>query len=259
MSSITPLSPSLDRVVVVLVEPQNPDNIGGVVRAMLNMGLTRLRIVNPRIYDADRISAAAHRSEPFQENIEIFDNLVDALADVNFLVAATRRHRELSPSVGTPRELAPEVLAHTQFGISAIIFGREDDGLPSHIVQRSHRQLAIPTDPDYASLNLAQAVLLVLYELRLAAGGDSLPAVFEPRFDPRDPPATEAQFTDAVDSILDALGKAGFFKPGQEEVKRIKVDRLLRRIQPVESEAGLLRAMGYVLGQALGGREIGDE
>ncbi len=252
MSANTTLSsPSLNQIVIILMEPQNPDNIGGVVRAMMNMGLTRLRLVRPRVFDAERVSAAAHRSESFQDGIEFFDNLADALTDVNFLVAATRRNRELSPTIGTPRQLAPEVLAHTQIGLSAIIFGREDDGLPSDIVQRSHRQLVIPTDPTFASLNLAQAVLLVLYELWLAANGEQLAEIFDARFDPRDPPATEAQFTDAIDSILDALGKAGFFKPGQEESKRIKVDRLLRRTQPVESEAALLRAIGYVLGQAL--------
>jgi TrmH family RNA methyltransferase len=257
LSLPTPKS-ALDQVVIVLVEPQNPDNIGGVVRAMMNMGLTRLRLVNPRIYDPERVSAAAHRSENFQANIGFFDNLADALADVTLVVAATRRHRELSPHVNTPRVLAPEILAHTQIGTPAILFGREDDGLPSDIVQRAHRQLVIPTDPVYASLNLAQAVLLAAYELRLAAAGDVIPPIHARRFDPKDPPASEAQFREAVDSILEALGKAGFFKPGQEPAKRIKVDRLLRRTQPTSSEAGLLRAMGYVLGQALGEKEIED-
>lgn len=241
-------SPALDRVIIVLVEPQNPANIGFVVRAMMNMGLTRLRLVNPKRYEPDIVTAAAHRSEEFQAGIEFFDDLPSALADVNLTVAASNRRRTLASTTLTPKGLAPILLDYTRLGAPAILFGREDWGLSNEVVQRCHYQLSIPTS-DYASLNLAQAVLLTAYELRQAA---TRPAAAIPAdLDPRDPPASEGEFTAAVDSILNTLERAGFFKPGQEPAKRIKMDRLLRRTKPVSSEAGLLRAMGYVLDRAI--------
>jgi TrmH family RNA methyltransferase len=236
----------LDRVIFVLVEPQHSLNVGMVIRAMMNMGLSRLRVVNPREWDAFIISAAAHRSEAFQERIEFFDTLADALKDVNLVVSTSNRRRRLGPEILPPDELSPIILDYARVGTPAILFGREDWGLPNEVVQRSHYQLYIPTSPEYASLNLAQAALLVAYELRRAVvqPRDDLPRA---AIDPKDPPATEAEFTAGVEMILEALGRAGFFKPGQEPAKRMKIDRLLRRTKPTASEAALLRAMGHVL------------
>ncbi len=241
--------PILDRIIIVLVEPQNPDNIGGVVRAMMNLGLKRLRLVKPKRYDPLRISSAAHRSTEFQQGIEFFDDLPSALADVNLTVAASNRQRRLGPSILSPKNLAPILLDHTRVGTPAILFGREDWGLPNEVVQHCHYQVSIPTNLEFQSLNLAQAVLLISYELRQSALPDE--NVFPTTIDPYDPPATEAQFTEAVDSILNVLERVRFFKPGQEPAKRMKIERLLRRTQPVSSEAGLLRAIGYSLDRAL--------
>jgi TrmH family RNA methyltransferase len=240
----------LNNIVIVLVEPLQSGNIGMVVRALMNMGLSRLRIVNPHHYDPDIVSAAAHRSQEFQKTIEFYDDLADALADVNLVVAASNRRRELGPEMMPPDELAPIILEHAEIGTPAILFGREDWGLPNEVVYRSHYQLYIPVNPEYASLNLAQAVLLTTYELRRAVltPREDLPVI---TIDPRDPPATDAEFRAAIDAILEALGKAGFFKPGQEPAKRLKVDKILRRTRPTSSEAGLLRAMGYVLDREL--------
>jgi TrmH family RNA methyltransferase len=241
--------PALEHVVVVLVEPQNPDNIGGVVRAMMNMGLTRLRLVNPKRYDPLRVASAAHRSHEFQENIEFYDDLATALADVNLTVAVSSRKRRLGPPIRTAKALAPILLDHTRVGTPAILFGREDWGLPNEVVQHCHFQLSIPATAEYQSLNLAQAVLVVAYELSQAVSPTV--GLVPSKVDPLDPPATEAEFKAAVDSILDVLAKVGFFKPGQEPAKRMKLERLLRRAQPVSSETGLLRAMGYVLERRL--------
>ena len=236
----------LQNIVFVLVEPQHSLNVGMAIRAMMNTGLSRLRVVRPREWNTFIISAAAHRSEAFQERIEFFDTLDEALKDVNLIVSTSNRRRELSPPIMPPDELAPIIFEHARVGTPAILFGREDWGLPNEVVYRSHYQLYIPTDPGYASLNLAQAVLLTGYELRRAViqPRDDLPSV---TIDPKDPPASEEAFRAGVEMILEALGRAGFFKPGQEPAKRMKVDRLLRRTRPTVSEAALLRAMGHVL------------
>ena len=242
----------------MLVEPRHPDNIGGVVRAMMNMGLTRLRLVNPAEYNPERVEVAAHRSAEFRAGIAIYNDLTAALADVSLVVAASSRQRRLSPRVATPRDLAPAILDHTRVGSPAILFGREDWGLPNEVVDQAHYQLIIPADPAYSSLNLAQAVLLTAYELRQAAIDEA--TILPASGDPADPPAAEAEFAAAIDSLHEVLQTAGFYKPGQEPAKRIKLERLLRRAQPTSSEAGLLRAMGYVLGRAIeDGRQEGAE
>lgn len=244
MTNLIP-SPELSNIIIVLVQPQNPANIGGVVRAMMNMGLSQLRLVKPKRYNPEHISAAAHRSEAFQKTIRFYDDLPSALTEVNLTVAASNRIRRLGPQVLTPKELAPLLLDHARVGTPAILFGREDWGLPNEVVQRCHYQVSIPTNPDYQSLNLAQAVLIIAYELwQAATAGQSMPP---PNIDPKDPPATETEFNAALESILTVLDRTGFFKPGQEPAKRIKVERLLRRTHPTAGEAGLLRAMGYVL------------
>ncbi len=240
-------TPALDRIIIILVEPRDPSNIGGVVRAMMNMGLQRLRLVNPLVYSPERVEAAAHRSAIFREGIEVYDDLPSALADANLVVAASARRRRLAPRGGTPRQLAPILLDHTRTGSPAILFGREDWGLPNEVVDQAHYQLSIPTDPAYPSLNLAQAVLLTAYELRQAAVAETGEAAM--LLDSDDPPATEAEFTAALDSLHTVLQVAGFYKPGQEPAKRLKLGRLLRRAQPTSSETGLLRAIGYVLGK----------
>ncbi|HHB91006.1 MAG TPA: RNA methyltransferase [Anaerolineae bacterium] len=236
----------LKNIIFILVEPQHALNVGMAIRAMMNTGLTRLRVVRPREWDPFIISAAAHRSEAFQERIEFFDDLDEALHDVNLVISTSNRRRELSPEILPPDELAPIIFEHARVGTPAILFGREDWGLPNEVVYRSHYQLYIPTDPSYASLNLAQAVLLTGYELRRFAlhPRADLPTV---QVDPKDPPASEGEFRAGVTMILEALGRAGFFKPGQEPAKRMKIDRLLRRTKPTRSEAALLRAMGHVL------------
>ncbi len=250
MSTLPP--PNLAHVTIVLVEPRSSENIGGVVRAMMNMGLSRLRLVRPLTFERERILAAAHRSERFLAAIELYDDLEPALADCNLIVATSSRCRRLSPRLATPRQLAPIILAHTRVGYPALLFGREDFGLPNTVVDQAHYQLIIPTDPTYPSLNLAQAVLLTAYELRLAAcdEGTVLPDVI----DPDDPPATDAELTAAIEMLHAGLQAVGFYKPGQEPAKRIKLGRLLRRANPTSAEAGLIRAMGYVLSKRASGR-----
>ena len=246
MSSPLP-APSLDRIVIILVEPRDPSNIGGVVRAMMNMGLKRLRLVNPLVYSPERVEAAAHRSTAFREGIECYDDLASALADVNLVVATSSRPRRLTPRTGTPRQLAPVLLDHSRTGTPAILFGREDWGLPNEVVDQAHFQLVIPTDPAYPSLNLAQAVLLTAYELHQVAVDEG--GILRTHLDSEDPPATEGEFVAALDSIHAVLQVAGFYKPGQEPAKRLKLGRLLRRAPPTSSETALLRAIGYVLGR----------
>jgi TrmH family RNA methyltransferase len=165
----------LQNVVVVLNEPQNLVNIAGVVRAMMNMGLGRLRLVQPAEFDAWRIGGIAHRSEDLVKRAEVFDSLPDAVADAVFVVGTTARARTAQRNYVRPRNVAGTIVERAQAGTVALLFGREDRGLENEALDLCHAAAVIPTTVEHSSLNLAQAVLLLSYEVLLAAGGEGGP------------------------------------------------------------------------------------
>ncbi len=163
--------PGLDRVVIVLAEPRLAINIGTVARAMKNMGLTRLRLVNPAEMDLDRALLSGHRTQDIIDSMGVFESLDAAVADCHRVVGLTARPRRHEWVVSSPREEVPELLERLRDGEQvAFLFGREQSGLTNEELERCDTLLTVPTRPDYASLNLAQAVLIMSYELFLGAG-----------------------------------------------------------------------------------------
>lgn len=231
-------SEALDSIIVVLHRPRKLVNIAGTVRAMKNMGLHRLRLVQPAEYNEFEIEGIAHRSADVLEHTTIHETLDDALADAIFVAGTTARPREAGPPVALPRELAPTLLQHTAEGPVALLFGPEDNGLNNQDLDRCHARLVIPTNPGYASLNLAQAVLLISYELRMAAEQPVAPA-------PRRPfrPASAAQLEELFGVFERALWGIEFFKAHQAEAMMRTVRSLTHRAAPDVREAGLLKAM----------------
>ncbi len=177
-------SSPLDNVVVVLNEPQNLVNIAGVVRAMKNMGLWRLRLVRPAEFDSWRIGGIAHRSQDVLDEAEIMDSLAGALADAVYVVGTTARARTAQRNYVRPREVAPKIVEHARDGVVALLFGREDRGLGNEALDLCNAAAIIPTNPDYSSINLAQAVLLLSYEVFLAAEGSRGPPSQGPTLHP---------------------------------------------------------------------------
>src|SRR5581483_8904312 len=158
----------LSSVVVVLYEPQDPVNIAATIRAMKNMGVARLRLVRPVPYEAIRLEGIAHATMDIIERIERFDSFDDAVADCVRVVGFTARRRAAKLRVIDPKVAASELLEMADDGLVAVVFGREDNGLPNDILDRVHAAVTIPTT-NHASLNLAQAALIALYELHLSA------------------------------------------------------------------------------------------
>ena len=156
-------------VTVVLYESQDPINIGAVVRAMKNMGAVDLRLIRPCPYDKNRLEQIAHDTRDVVERIQHFDTIDEALADCRYVVAFSGRRRAAKWDRHTPRTAAVDLLAHAQHGRVAIMFGREDHGLPNDALDRAHAVATIPTT-EHFSLNIAQACLLALYECHLLAG-----------------------------------------------------------------------------------------
>lgn len=229
----------LSKVHVVLFEPQNPINIAAVIRAMKNMGVSSLRLVRPCEYDPYRVEGIAHDTADIIERIQHFDDLDAALADCIYVAAYTARRRAAKWVIRDPRESAADVIASVPNGHVALVFGREDKGLPNEALDRARVVVNIPTT-DHASLNLAQAVLVALYELHLAAG-DATRTVGPPRDEA--PPATSEQYERLFDNAAQALEIIAFFKTRFPEHIMRSVRSLAFRANPDAREIELLRAM----------------
>jgi TrmH family RNA methyltransferase len=230
----------LESIVVVLYQPQDPVNIGGTIRAMKNMGLRRLRLVAPAAFDPYAIEGIAHRSDDLVGTTELYHDLDAALADCSFIAGTSARPRTARQQLARPRELAPELLARTQEGTVALLFGREDNGLPNEALDRCHRLAMVPADPAYASLNLAQAVLIMCYELRLAAGAAEQPFKLPSR---QLPPASAAQLEQLFQTMERSLWAIEFFKAHLAEGMMRTLRSLVHRAEPDAREADLLKAM----------------
>lgn len=231
----------LSNVVVVLHEPQNLVNIAGTVRAMMNMGLSRLRLVRPAEFDAYRITGIAHRGDFLVDQAEIHDTLADALADAVFVLGTSARARTAHRNYGRPRELAGQVLEQASGGTVVVLFGREDRGLSNQALDLCNRVAIVPTLPEYKSLNLAQAVLIVAYELFLAA--HEMSAL--PRGRRATEPATNAELEETYAVLQRGLDRIDFFTRRAPEGVMRTLRTIIARAGPDTQEAGILRAIGY--------------
>jgi TrmH family RNA methyltransferase len=229
----------LSRVAVVLVEPQDYINIAASVRAMANMGITHLRLVRPVPYDAVRLEGIAHNTRPIIDAIKHFDSFDAAVADCVRVVGFTARRRAAKWRIIDPKVAASEVLTAAHEGTVALVFGREDSGLPNEVLDRVHSAVIIPTS-EHSSMNLAQAVLIGLYELHLAAG-DATRVVAPPRKDA--PPATEAELEQFYADASASLDAIEFFKTRHIEHIMRTVRSLTARAAPDSRELSLMRAM----------------
>ena len=229
----------LDRIRVVLLETQNIVNVATVVRAMKNMGVSDLRLVNAVPVDAWRIQGIAHDTGDLLASTREHGTLDEAIDDCVLVAAFTARQRSARWEVTTPREVSERLLDATEDGPVALLFGREDRGLPNEALDRANVHVTIPTSK-YASLNLSQAVMVALYELHLTAG-DATRARKPPRKDAPPPEAAELErFHADAEAALRAIE---FFKTRYPEHVLRTVRSLVARADPNARELSLMRAM----------------
>jgi len=251
--------------IVVLVEPQLGQNIGTAARAMANFGLTRLRLVKPRDGWPDiQATRAASGADAVLDGVRLFDTLEAAIADCQFVLATTARaHDQAKPVVGpeaAAREIAPRVAEGQNV---AVVFGRERWGLENHEVGLADRIVTFPVNPAFASLNLAQAVLVIAYEYFKLAGGGALPFTMAVR----SPPAGKQQLFAFFESLESELEKVEFFRPPEKrETMTINLRNIFARMQPSQQDVqtlhGVIMAIaegrkGPARGGVLDGREAG--
>ena len=213
--------------VVVLVRPQLAENIGAVARAMLNFGLGELRLVAPRLgwphATAYRASAGA---DAVLDRAAVFDSTAEAVADIAVVYAATARLRDMVKPASTPSAAAVELRAAAAVGARAgVLFGPERTGLGNDDVVLAARILHIPANPEFSSLNLAQAVLVMAWEW-WSAGSE---AVLRPHRDPRstERAATHEELSELLARLEEALERQGFFEVPE---KRPSMERNIRNV-----------------------------
>ena len=193
--------------VIVLVRPQLGENIGKAARAMLNFGLTDLRLVSPRDgWPNPAAGPAASGADLVLERARVFDSVADAVADCSHVYATTVRKRGLVIPIVSPEEAAQEV--HGQAEPSAILFGAERSGLETDEVALAAKIVTVPINPEFRSLNLAQAVILIAYEWSKQRNL-AVPTLGEPA----EPRAPQAQLEGLIGQLYDALEAADYFHP----------------------------------------------
>ena len=223
--------------IVVLVRPQLGQNIGKAARAMLNFGLTELRLVAPRDgWPNPDAGPAASGADIVLENARVFDTTAEAIADCSLVFASTVRRRDLVMPVVGPEEMAGEI--HGTTGRSAILFGPERSGLETEDVAAAGRIVTVPINPEFGSLNLAQAVILLAYEW---SRGEALA---QPTAKELEPPAPMAALEGLIGQLDQALDDVGyFFPPDRVQATKMTLRTILTKPQWSNREISALRGV----------------
>lgn len=233
--------------VIVMVGPQLGENIGTAARAMANFGLKDLRLVRPREgWPNAQARAAASRADEVIDAAQVFDDLPSAIADLGFVLATTARDREMSKPVRGPDAAARTMVRLAGEGVRVgILFGRERSGLTNDELTLADELVTFPVDPDFASLNVAQAVLLVAYEWRRNAAGAGGPAAEPLPFAVRESkPARREDLIRMFEHLESALDAAGFFRPPEKRPHFVSSLRaIFHRAQLSDQEVRTLRGV----------------
>lgn len=223
---------------IILVGTTHPGNIGATARAMKNMGLTDLMLVKPKIFPHEDATARASGAEDLLESARVVSSLDEALRDCTYVAGASARARSIGWPSMTPRECAQRVVEESKHGTAAVVFGPEKAGLTNDDVDRCNTLLTIPTEPGFSSLNLAMAVQVVSYELRVAGmTQEEVPA------DPESPPATSEEREHFYAHLEEVLTRSGFLDPDNPRLLMRRLRRLFTKAELDQNEVNILRGM----------------
>lgn len=249
--------------IVILVEPQLGENIGMAARAMGNFGLTALRIVNPRDgWPNVHARRAASGADHILDKVELFDTVEQAVADLTLLYATTARAHDQAKPVVAPEAAAQEIVAGVASGGKVgILFGRERYGLQNEEVAIANRIITFPVNPGFASLNLAQAVLLIGYEWFKLATSGALPFAMPERSEP----ASQHQMQAFFDNLVRELDKVEFLRPAEKrETMLVNLRNIFTRMDPTKQDMHTLHGVVMAIaegrkGPAKGGVLDGEQ
>lgn len=229
-----------DRMRIVLVGTQHPGNIGSTARALKTMGLRRLVLVAPERFPDMAADAMAAGAGDVLAAVEQYDTLADALADCRLVLGCSARSRRVALDELMPREAAARLHATASTAPVALVFGRERTGLTNDELQLCHASVHIPANPEYSSLNLAAAVQVMTYELRLALLAAEAPQAVA---DTADEPADHAQLEGFFAQLGDTLEAIDFHKGRAPDSAMRKLRRIFLRCDLDARELRLLRGI----------------
>jgi len=223
---------------IVLVGTTHPGNIGACARAMKNMGLSDLALVEPMKFPHKDATARASGAVDILENATVVDSLDEAIKDCVFTAGASARSRTINWPCMEPRECAKKLLDKSQAGPVAAVFGPEKYGLTNAQLDLCDTLLTIPTNPDFSSLNLGMAVQILTYELRAAGVDRNLP-----NYEADAALATSADMEHFYAHLEDVLTELRFLDPGNPRHLMRRLRRLFIRANPDQNEVNILRGI----------------
>lgn len=230
----------MQHVNVILVGTTHPGNIGASARAMKTMGLVDLRLVAPSGFPSAEVTARATGAGDVLAGARVFATLTEAIADCGVVLASSARVRGIPWPEYTPREAAARVLDAARAGMEvALVFGREQSGLSNEELSLCHGMIRIPANPDFSSLNLAAAVQVIAYELKVGAAAAG-PAAEDERAIRRVNAAELEQFYVHLEACMTDIG---FMRPEQPRRLMIRLRRLFNRAALDENEYNILRGI----------------
>ena len=223
-------------VQIVLVETSHPGNIGSVVRAMKNMGLANLALINPKKFPHQDATALAGNATDLLDNVKIFTTIQEAVKSSKMIYATSARDRTIEWPTLTTNEAASEIqeLVSKQIEVS-ILFGREDRGLTNEELQLANKHLIIPAHPDYPVLNIAMSTQVVCYELYQAAQKNSVQSWQD------FPEYTSEELNNLIEHFNETVKALELVDPKNPKQIMTRMERMFRRLYPDQMEGNFLR------------------
>ena len=230
-----PVKINPDNITLVLQQPRYPENIGAAARAASNMGMGRLYVVNPENYDMGKVrKLATHTAMDVVNAIRTFPDLKTALAQFSYVVGTTARMGGQRPVLNSPETMAQKLVPLSQDNRIGVVFGPEDRGLTNEDLRLCHQLVHIPT-AEFSSINLAQAVMIVSYELFKASLGEV--SEFSPRL------ATRHELDGMYDQVKDVLVRINYLNPENPDYWMNKIRRFFTRMQLRAREVSIVRGI----------------
>ncbi|MES2624828.1 MAG: RNA methyltransferase [Pseudomonadota bacterium] len=227
---------------IVLVATSHPGNIGGAARAMKNMGLEQLVLVQPKVWPAKEAISMAASALDILDNAIVVDTMEEAIADCHLVYGTSARLRNMPIPLLDPPACAEKIVSEMSEKKVALVFGREISGLSNEELHLCHYHVNIPVNPDYTSLNLAAAVMVLSYELRKSALHQAnQPLIKTSEWDKE--PATMAELDLYLSHLEEVLIRLDFHNPENPRQLMRRLRRLYQRIQPDKMEINILRGI----------------
>lgn len=232
----------LQHIRMVMVNTTHPGNIGAAARAMKNMGLSRLYLVEPKEFPAEKAVWRAAGALDVLEKTVVVSTLEEAIADCGLVIGTSARGRRIPWPMLTPRECGERAITEAGQHEVAVVFGREDRGLTNEELQKCNFHVTIPSNPEYGVLNVAAALQVICYEIRMswieAVEGKA------PHFDEWDvPPASQQQMEHYFRHLEETLAQLDFLDPDNPRQTITRIRRLYNRLRLDEMELAILRGM----------------